>query len=92
VYRCTMRRRRYRAERAKDCPRGGAVGCAFRSPRPGKRRVVRACKVAYEGVAGGGDGAFVAAPPLCAHPRTFVMFLYHFGTSHHCNPCSHFVG
>ena len=59
---------------------------------PGDGELYDACKVAYESVAGGGDGAFVAAPPHCAHPRAFVKFLYHFGTSHHCNPCSHFVG
>ena len=45
-----------------------------------------ACKVLSESVPPGADRAFVAAAPLCAHPRTFVFFFLLFGgaSNVHC--------
>jgi hypothetical protein len=48
-------------------------------PVPGHGELFGACKVLSECVTPGADGAFVAAAPLCAHPRTFVFFILLFG-------------
>ena len=49
-------------------------GARSESPARGAGVVYGAYKRSYESVAGGGDGAFVAAPPRCANPRTLVLY------------------
>jgi len=70
--RCDARRpHSYEAGSAKNRPRGGSAGARLGKSRPGAGEVYVASNAPCESVIGGGDGAFVAAAPLCAHPRTF---------------------
>ena len=46
-------------------------GRALGKSRPGAGEVYVASNAPCESVIGDGDGAFVAAAPLCADPRTF---------------------
>ena len=57
---------------AKNRPRGGSAGACSESPARGTGAVYGAYNAPCESVAGGGDGAFVAVAPLCAHPRTSI--------------------
>jgi hypothetical protein len=49
-------------------------GARSESPVRGTGAVYSAFKGSFESVAGGGDGAFVAAPPRCAVSRAFVLY------------------
>ena len=55
---------------AREVARRGAFG----TPNRGAGAVYGAYQRPYESVAGGGDGAFVAAGPLCANSRAFVLY------------------
>jgi len=64
----------YRAKQAQNCPRRGSAAARSESPAWGAGAVYGAYTRSYEGVAGGGDGAFVAAAPRSANSRTFVLY------------------
>ena len=63
----------YRAEQAKNCPRRGSAARS-ESPARGTGAVCGASKGSRESVAGAGGGALVAAAPLCASSRAFVLY------------------
>ena len=49
-------------------------GCAFGKSRPGNGTVYGASQGSSEGVAGGDDGAFIAAAAPCAHLRCSLLY------------------
>jgi hypothetical protein len=49
-------------------------GACSEKPALGTGSVYGASQASCESVAGGGDGAFVAAPPRCANSRAFVLY------------------
>ena len=59
---------------AKNRPRGGSAGGRSESRARGTGAIYSVSNAPCESVAGGGDGAFVAAAPLCARSRAFVLY------------------
>jgi len=64
----------YRAEQAKNCPRRGSAAARSERPARGTGAVCGASQGSCESAAGAGGGAFVAAAPLCASSRAFVLY------------------
>jgi len=64
----------YEAGFAKNRPRAGSAGARAGKRACGAGVVYGACKGSCESVAGGSDGALVAAAPLCARSRAFVLY------------------
>jgi len=62
----------YEAGSAMNRLRGGSAGARSESCAWGTGAVYGAYIAPCESAAGGGDGAFVAAAALCAHPRTSI--------------------
>ena len=65
---------RYEAGSAKKRPRAGSAGARAESRARGTGAVYVASTTPHESVAGGSDGAVVAAAPLCARSRAFVLY------------------
>jgi len=64
----------YEAGSAKNRPRCGSAGARSESRARGTGAVYGASKAPCESVIGGGDGTLVAAAPLCARSRAFVLY------------------
>jgi hypothetical protein len=68
------KKKSYEAGSGKKFPRGGSAGARSLSRARGAGAVYVASNAPYESVIGGGDGAFVAAAPLFARSRAFVLY------------------
>jgi len=64
----------YEAGSAKNRPRAGSAGARSEGRARGAGAVYVASNALFESVIGGGDGALVAAAPLCARSRAFVLY------------------
>ena len=64
----------YRVEQGKNCPRRGSAAARSESPARGTGTVCGVSTGSCESVGGAGCGAFVAAAPLCANSREFVLY------------------
>jgi len=64
----------YEAGYAKNFPRAASAGARSESRARGAGAVYVASNAPFEYVIGGGDGALVAAAPLCAISRAFVLY------------------
>ena len=63
-----------KGKQGKNRPKRGSAAARSESPARGAGTVCGAFKGSCESVAGSGGGAFVAAAPLCARSRAFVLY------------------
>jgi len=64
----------YEAGYAEKSPITGSAGARAKSRACGAGAVYGASEGSSESVVGGSDGALVAAAPLCARSRAFVLY------------------